>query len=136
MFLTDDGEFRKHYGLSFYDKCKNYIKVFKCLTSCKQMGYSIFRLNFECKCACHEMKTSTVLPYFKFSTNGTTREFPLTYSPRIYDVVYKSTSKGNETDDSDSDYSETSTDSNTTVTESITENSTNTEITTTTETKE
>lgn len=84
--FTDD-EFRKHYGLSFHNHCGDYVKSFKCMTTCKMMGFQVFRMNFKCKCSCHEMKTSTILPFFKWRTNGTTKTVPKTQSARLYDIV-------------------------------------------------
>ncbi|KAG6452505.1 uncharacterized protein LOC115445057 [Manduca sexta] len=86
--LDDDKNIsRKHFGLSFYNRCEDYIKTFKCMTACKSIGFQIFRMNRLCKCSCHEMKTSTILPFFKWRTNGTTRKRPRTYSPKLYHVV-------------------------------------------------
>lgn len=80
-------DFRKHYGLSLYESCKNYVKVFKCMVGCKSIGFQIFRMNRNCKCSCHEMKTSTILPYFKWRTNGTTRFLPKLQTPKLYEIV-------------------------------------------------
>lgn len=57
------------------------------MTACKSIGYQVFRLNRLCKCTCHELKTSTILPFFQWKTNGTTKKIPKTFSPRLYDVV-------------------------------------------------
>ncbi|CAH0725846.1 unnamed protein product, partial [Brenthis ino] len=57
------------------------------MTACKSIGYQVFRLNTSCKCSCHEIKTSTELPYFKWKTNGTTMQIPKTFSPKVYHVV-------------------------------------------------
>ncbi|CAK1603108.1 unnamed protein product [Parnassius mnemosyne] len=97
IYCLDDEDFRKHYGLSFHNQCGDYVKSFKCMTTCKMMGFQIFRMNYKCKCSCHEMKTSTVLPYFKWRTNGTTKTVPKTQSPRLYDVVGKYTETETET---------------------------------------
>ncbi|CAF4759338.1 unnamed protein product [Pieris macdunnoughi] len=83
----EEDDLRKHYGLSFYNKCGNYVKIFNCLTACKSLGYQIFRLNHKCSCSCHEMKTSTFLPFFMWRTNGTTRKVPKTNAPKLYQVV-------------------------------------------------
>lgn len=63
------------------------MRAFKCLTVCKSIGYQIHRLDTFCKCTCHDIKTSTFLPFFKYRTNGTTRRQPKTFSPRLYHVV-------------------------------------------------
>ncbi|KAH9632737.1 hypothetical protein HF086_013109 [Spodoptera exigua] len=78
---------RKHYGLSYHTACKDYIKTFTCMTACKSIGYQIFRLDFTCKCKCHELKTTTVLPFFKWRTNGTTRKWGRTSSPSLYNIA-------------------------------------------------
>ncbi|KPJ13818.1 hypothetical protein RR48_08632 [Papilio machaon] len=33
------------------------------------------------------MKTTTIVPYFKWRTNGTTKTVPKTQSPRLYDII-------------------------------------------------
>lgn len=87
IFSDTEDDFRKHYGLSYYENCKIYSKIFKCLTSCKSMGYKVFRMGTSCKCTCHELKTTTELPFFVWRTNGTTRQTPATYSPSLYHIV-------------------------------------------------
>lgn len=83
--IGDDS--RKHYGLSFHSSCSDYIKTFKCMSSCKSIGFQIYRLDNNCKCTCHELKTSTILPFFKWGTNGTTRKRPRTYDPKLYHII-------------------------------------------------
>lgn len=87
FFPDNSNDSRKHYGLSFHIDCKDYVKTFKCMSACKSIGYQVFRMNSRCKCSCHDMKTSTVLPFFKWRTNGTTRSLPKTRSPRLYHIV-------------------------------------------------
>lgn len=57
------------------------------MTACKSIGFEIFRMNNNCKCTCHETKTSTILPFAKWRTNGTTRKEPSTFRPSLYHVV-------------------------------------------------
>ncbi|KAJ8729408.1 hypothetical protein PYW08_000989 [Mythimna loreyi] len=78
---------RKHYGLSFHSKCIDYVKSFTCMTTCKSIGFRVFRLDFRCKCSCHEIKTTTILPFFKWRTNGTTKTLPSTQSPGLYHIA-------------------------------------------------
>ncbi|KAF9415587.1 hypothetical protein HW555_006795 [Spodoptera exigua] len=85
--LSESKKSRKHYGLSYHTACKDYIKTFTCMTACKSIGYQIFRLDFTCKCKCHELKTTTVLPFFKWRTNGTTRKWGRTSSPSLYNIA-------------------------------------------------
>ncbi|KAL4708085.1 hypothetical protein ACJJTC_009864 [Scirpophaga incertulas] len=86
--LNDTTEdFRKHYGLSIYNKCHDYIKTFKCLTACKAIGFQMIRMDRTCKCSCHVMKTTTPVPFFMWRTNGTTRKLPFTDNPRLYNIV-------------------------------------------------
>ncbi|RVE42570.1 hypothetical protein evm_012783 [Chilo suppressalis] len=89
IYTLDDSsdDFRKHYGLSYYRLCKEYVKIFKCLSACKSVGFQIIRMDQKCKCTCHAMKTTTPVPYFKWRTNGTTRKLPKTYSPQLYHIV-------------------------------------------------
>ncbi|XP_075991616.1 uncharacterized protein LOC142986791 isoform X2 [Anticarsia gemmatalis] len=84
---TDNETSRKHYGLSFHVKCSDYVKTFTCMTACKSIGYQVFRMDFRCKCSCHDLKTTTILPFFKWRTNGTTRKRPETYSVPLYHIV-------------------------------------------------
>ncbi|XP_013181118.1 PREDICTED: uncharacterized protein LOC106127559 [Papilio xuthus] len=86
-YSSDDESIRKHYGLSFHNHCSDYVKSFKCMTTCKMMGFQIFRMNFKCKCSCHDMKSTTIVPYFKWRTNGTTKTVPKTQSARLYDII-------------------------------------------------
>ncbi|XP_022821094.1 uncharacterized protein LOC111352710 [Spodoptera litura] len=89
IFFKGGGETkrsRKHYGLSYHSGCKDYIKTFTCMTACKSIGYQVFRLDFRCKCTCHELKTTTILPFFKWRTNGTTRAWVKTSSPSLYHI--------------------------------------------------
>ncbi|CAG9784394.1 unnamed protein product [Diatraea saccharalis] len=44
-------------------------------------------MDWKCKCTCHVMKTTTVVPFFMWRTNGTTRKLPKTFSPQLYHVV-------------------------------------------------
>nr|XP_021184072.2 uncharacterized protein LOC110371933 [Helicoverpa armigera] len=83
----DDKKSRKHYGLSYHNKCKDFVKTFTCMTSCKSIGFQVFRMDFKCKCYCHELKTTTILPFFKWRTNGTTKTWAKTHSPSLYHVV-------------------------------------------------
>lgn len=57
------------------------------MTTCKSIGYEVYRINFRCKCVCHKLKTTTELPYFIWRTNGTTRKIPQTFSPQLYHIV-------------------------------------------------
>lgn len=57
------------------------------MTACKSMGFQVFRLDYKCKCTCHELKTTTILPAFVWRTNGTTKQLPATYSPKLYAIV-------------------------------------------------
>lgn len=57
------------------------------MTTCKSIGYEVYRINFRCKCVCHKLKTTTELPFFVWRTNGTTRKIPKTFSPQLYHVV-------------------------------------------------
>lgn len=57
------------------------------MSVCKSIGYEVFRLNYMCKCTCHEIKTTTVVPYFKWRTNGTPKAMPKTFSPPLYHIV-------------------------------------------------
>ncbi|CAG5022151.1 unnamed protein product [Parnassius apollo] len=60
-------------------------------------------MNFKCKCSCHDLKTTTILPFFKWRTNGTTKTVPKTQSPRLYDVVGKYTETETQTETKVSD---------------------------------
>ncbi|KAI8427913.1 hypothetical protein MSG28_002255 [Choristoneura fumiferana] len=84
---SNDTDSRKHYGLSFDGPCKRYNRVFKCMNQCKSIGYQLYRLDRNCNCSCYQMKTSTILPFFRWKTNGTTKKVPKTHSPRLYDIV-------------------------------------------------
>ncbi|KAJ2953652.1 hypothetical protein O0L34_g1264 [Tuta absoluta] len=77
---------RKHFGLSFNNRCPKPRVVFKCMTTCKSIGFQIFRLNFRCNCSCHALKTTTILPFFKWRTNGTTKTLGTTRRPRIFEI--------------------------------------------------
>lgn len=44
-------------------------------------------MDFHCRCTCHTMKTTTILPFFKWRTNGTTKTVPRTQNPKLYDIV-------------------------------------------------
>uniref|UniRef100_A0A2A4JZA2 Uncharacterized protein n=1 Tax=Heliothis virescens TaxID=7102 RepID=A0A2A4JZA2_HELVI len=44
-------------------------------------------MDFKCKCSCHELKTTTILPFFKWRTNGTTKTWARTHSPNLYHLV-------------------------------------------------
>lgn len=57
------------------------------MTSCKSIGYEVYRINFRCKCVCHKLKTTTDLPFYIWRTNSTTRKVPKTFSPHLYHVV-------------------------------------------------
>lgn len=57
------------------------------MSACKSIGLQVYRLNFKCVCTCHDVKTSTILPFFRWRTNGTTRKVPKTHSPKLYDIV-------------------------------------------------
>lgn len=57
------------------------------MTTCKSIGYEVYRINFRCKCVCHKFKTTTDLPFFIWRTNSTTRKIPETFSPQLYHVV-------------------------------------------------
>ncbi|KAJ8726381.1 hypothetical protein PYW07_001079 [Mythimna separata] len=86
--LHGDGEIaRKHYGLSFHSKCIDYVQSFTCMTTCKSIGFTVFRMDFRCKCSCHALKTTTILPFFKWRTNGTTKTLPRTQSPSLYHIA-------------------------------------------------
>lgn len=84
---SNETDSRKHYGLSFDGPCKRYSLVFKCMNQCKSIGYQLHRLDRSCNCSCYQMKTSTILPFFRWKTNGTTKKVPKTHSPRLYDIV-------------------------------------------------
>lgn len=77
----------RKYGYSLNDGCKEYVKVFKCLTACKSKNFEIYRLNFRCKCTCHQKKSSKSLPYFKWMTTGTTKKVPKTQSPSLWSII-------------------------------------------------
>lgn len=57
------------------------------MTTCKSIGYEVYRINFRCKCVCHKLKTTTELPFYIWRTNGTTRKVPKTFSPQLYHIV-------------------------------------------------
>lgn len=86
-FYLKVAEWRKRYGLSFDERCKNYRIVFQCMTTCKSIGYQVYRINFRCKCVCHKFKTTTELPFYVWRTNGTTRKIPQTFRPQLYHIV-------------------------------------------------
>lgn len=57
------------------------------MSTCKSLNYKIYRLNTFCKCSCHALSSTTILPFFKWRTNGTKRARPKTRSPGQYDVA-------------------------------------------------
>lgn len=87
LFLDDSERSRKHYGLSFHANCRDYLKTFTCLSACKSIGFQVFRLGFSCQCSCHELKTTTLLPFFKWRSNGTTKTWAKTSSPQLYHII-------------------------------------------------
>lgn len=79
---------QRKYGLSLNDGCKEYIKVFKCMTNCMALNFQIYRLNFKCECTCHKKKSIySTLPYFQWKTTGTTKKVPKTRSPYLWSIV-------------------------------------------------
>lgn len=83
----DSDKSRKHYGMSYHVKCDNYVKSFTCMSACKSIGFQVFRMDHRCKCSCHELKTTTILPFFKWLTNGTTMQWHKTRSVPLYNIV-------------------------------------------------
>lgn len=57
------------------------------MSACKAMSFQVYRIDQRCRCTCHEMQTTTILPFFKWRTNGTTRAVPKTRSVKIYEIV-------------------------------------------------
>lgn len=57
------------------------------MSACKSIGYQVFRMDMRCKCTCHELKTTTILPFFKWRTNGTIQRVHKTVSVGLFNIV-------------------------------------------------